>query len=341
MQEVIAWVWGSVGHGNAIEQYSWALSVLTRILLPEGTACGRGNLEASCLLLHVLVACRRLVAASLRGGHAVLPGYSVWGGFVSFKIRTQLLLYSCVVHHVRVWVLQRVGLCTVSGEPVQGQASSVSRCARAGHSFFSSVHSTDTERAWYYGFQGPLYLFDPCRPGLFLAYCAKGSNRSNFSWIRLPRWPWCEIASYLYNPCKHVSFPPDSVLPPEFLIVFFVFIPYHQKEFQFFRCLRLSRMLGMSSESFTMLLVACVVSQRAGGFRRSWQFAKLAARGGCGSSMARGHFGSFDPRISGTGRLSNLPMRWRCAARVLCWLHFCSYECVLPSTTLVRQSTRG
>ena len=34
-----------------------------------------------------------------------------------------------------------------SGEPVPGQASSVSRCAGAGHSFFSSLHSTDTGRA--------------------------------------------------------------------------------------------------------------------------------------------------------------------------------------------------
>ena len=35
------------------------------------------------------------------------------------------------------------------------------------------------------------------------------------------------------------SFPPDSVLPPEFWIIFFLFIPYLPKEFQFFRCLRL------------------------------------------------------------------------------------------------------
>ena len=35
VHEVIAWVWGSVGHENAREQYSWALSVLIRTL-PEG-----------------------------------------------------------------------------------------------------------------------------------------------------------------------------------------------------------------------------------------------------------------------------------------------------------------
>ena len=57
MQEVIAWVWGSVTHGNAVEQYTWALSVLVRTLLPEGTACGHARVETSCLLLHVLVAC--------------------------------------------------------------------------------------------------------------------------------------------------------------------------------------------------------------------------------------------------------------------------------------------
>ena len=124
----------------------------------------------------------------------------------------------------------------------------------------------------YYGFQGPLHLFDQCRLGLFLAHCAKGSSRSNFSWIQLPRWPRWEIASYLYGAC--------SVLPPEFWNTFFGFILYHP--------IQLSRLLGMSSESSTMLLVACVAGQLAGGFRRSWQFAKRAARGGCGSSMARG-----------------------------------------------------
>ena len=34
--------------------------------------------------------------------------------------------------------------------------------------------------------------------GCSVAYCAKGSNRSNFPWIWLPKWPRWEIASYLY-----------------------------------------------------------------------------------------------------------------------------------------------
>ena len=57
MQEVIAWVWGSVTHGNAVDQYTWTLRVLIRTLLPEGMAFGHAKVEASCLLLHVLVAC--------------------------------------------------------------------------------------------------------------------------------------------------------------------------------------------------------------------------------------------------------------------------------------------
>ena len=71
---------------------------------------------------------------------------------------------------------------------------------------FSSLHTAQIrEEHAYYGSQGPIYLFDPCRLGLFRAYCAKGSNKSNFPWIRLPRWPWWETASYLYGACKQVS----------------------------------------------------------------------------------------------------------------------------------------
>ena len=105
------------------------------------------------------------------------------------------------------------------------------------------------ERA-YYGFQGPLYLFDPCWLGLFLAYCAKGSNRSNFPWIRLPRWPRMEIASYLCGACKHVSeflkLPSTQCSASRVLDYPLRFHSYHQKEFQFFRCLRSSRMLGQA-----------------------------------------------------------------------------------------------
>ena len=57
MQEAIVWVWGSVTHGNAVEQYTWALGVLIRNFSPEGLAHGHAKMEMLCLLLHVLVAC--------------------------------------------------------------------------------------------------------------------------------------------------------------------------------------------------------------------------------------------------------------------------------------------
>ena len=91
-----------------------------------------------------------------------------------------------------------------SVKPVPEQASPAPRCVGIGHPFFLFLHSSDSGRT-YCGSQGPIYLFDPCRLGLFLAYCTKGSNRSNFPWIRMPRWPRWETASYLKRACKQVS----------------------------------------------------------------------------------------------------------------------------------------
>ena len=53
---------------------------------------------------------RRFVAASRRGGRAVLPGCTVLGGLISLGIWTHLSLYFRVVF-VRVWGLLKVGLC--------------------------------------------------------------------------------------------------------------------------------------------------------------------------------------------------------------------------------------
>ena len=108
MHEVIVWVWGSVTHGNAVEQYTWALSVLIRTLLPKKhglRACEDGNvvLVAACLGgVHWWSCVRRFVAASLRDGRAVLPEYSVLGGLIALEIWTHLSLCFCVVS-VRVW----------------------------------------------------------------------------------------------------------------------------------------------------------------------------------------------------------------------------------------------
>ena len=110
------------------------------------------------------------------------------------------------------------------------------------------------------------------------------------------------------------SFPPDSVHHPGFWNISCAFILYHRKEFQLFRCLQLSRILGMPSENSTRLLVACVVGLLADGCKRSLHCARRAARCGCGSLVARGSFETCSPRSSGIGTLGSLPMRWCCAA---------------------------
>ena len=70
---------------------------------------------------------RRFVAASLRGGRAVLPECSVLGGLITFVIWTHLSLYFCVVP-VRVWGFLKVGLCTDSSP-----SSPRKRCILARH----------------------------------------------------------------------------------------------------------------------------------------------------------------------------------------------------------------
>ena len=91
------------------------------------------------------------------------------------------------------------------------------------------------------------------------------------------------------------SFPPDSVPSAVFWIIFFGSILYHPKE--------LSRIVGMSSESSTMLLVACVVPARR------WVHAQRGVRN-AGSKRwlpffnGKRPFETFTPRSSGTGRSS-------------------------------------
>ena len=179
---------------------------------------------------------------------------------------------------------------------------------------FSPLYTAQIrEEHAYCGSQRPLYLNDFCRLGLFLAYCAKGSNRSNFPWIRLPRWPRWEVASYLHGACKCVSeflkLPSRQCsasrvmeydlrchsLPPERVA----------------GCLHSSRTLGRSSENSTRLLVGLL----AVGFRRSLQ---RAAKDGCISSVANEPFETSTPRSSWIERSSSLPMRWCCAACVPC-----------------------
>ena len=91
-----------------------------------------------------------------------------------------------------------------SCRPGLGQTCSISRSAGSGQSFFFRHYTIFTEHA-YSGSQAPLNLFDPRRLGLFLAYCAKGSSRPNFPWIRLPRWPRWRIASCLRGASRLVQ----------------------------------------------------------------------------------------------------------------------------------------
>ena len=182
---------------------------------------------------------------------------------------------------------------------------------------FSSLYTAQIrEQHAYSGSRGPVYLF-PCRLGLCLAYCAKGSNRSNCPWIRLPKWLRWEIASYLCGTCKQVSeflkLPLDSALHSRFWNISCGFIQYHRKEFQYFRCLQSSRILG-KLRKITRLLEACGAGLLVGGCKRIWKSARRAARGGCGSSTARGFSGTCSPRSSGSGTSTSLPMRWCCAA---------------------------
>ena len=106
-----------------------------------------------------------------------------------------------------------------------------------GHSFFLSVQALLREEHAYYGSQGPLFLFDPDRLGLFLAYCAKGSNQSNFPSSVGLHHICMEHANRFLN---FLSVPPDNVLHPVFWNISSGFILYHRKEFQLFWCLQSS-----------------------------------------------------------------------------------------------------
>ena len=164
---------------------------------------------------------------------------------------------------------------------------------------FSFLYTAQTrEEHAYCGSQGPICLFDPCRLGLFLAYSAKGSNKSNFPWIRLPGWPRWQTASYLCG--------------ARVWNISCGFILYHRKEFQYFRCLQSSRVLGMSSENSVRLSAAC------GAGLLVEMCARRAATGGCGSSLARGSSETCSPLSSSNGTSTSLPKRWCCAACERC-----------------------
>ena len=131
------------------------------------------------------------------------------------------------------------------------------------------------------------------------------------------------------------NFPPDSVLHPGFWNIFCGSIPYHRKEFQFFRCLQSSRILGMWSENSTRLLAPCAVGRLVDGCKGSWWCARRVARGGCGSSMARGSSETCSPRSSGNGTSTSFLQRWSCAACEPCrGSGDCRYGSSRPKTSI-------
>ena len=151
------------------------------------------------------------------------------------------------------------------------------------------------EKHAYYGFQGPLYLVDPCRLGLFLAYCAKGSKRANM------------FPSFS-------SFPPDSVLPPRVLDYLLRFHSLLPKGVPVFQVSSVVENIGNVQRKFHD-----VIGRMRCGPARRWVQTQLAVRKAGSKRWLRFFngkraFGTFDPRIPGTGRMSNLPMRCRCAA---------------------------
>ena len=81
-----------------------------------------------------------------------------------------------------------------------------------------------------------------------------------------------------------------------------------------FKFLQLSGVLDMSSEISTRLLVACGVGLLVDGCK----CARRAAKGGCGSSVARGSSETCSPKSSRNGMSTRLPKRWCCAACELC-----------------------
>ena len=104
MQEVIAWVWRSVTHGNAVEQYTWALSVLIWTLLPEGMAYGHAKVElVACTLVELRQASRRRKPQrwTCRVARILSVG---WFDLVR-NLDTSL---------VRFWGLLKMGLCADS-----------------------------------------------------------------------------------------------------------------------------------------------------------------------------------------------------------------------------------
>ena len=171
----------------------------------------------------------------------------------------------------------------------------------------------------YCGFQGPLYLFDPCRLGLFLACCAKGSNRSNYPLIRLPRWPRWEVASFVCGACKQVSeflkLPSRQCSASRVLDYLPRFYSPPPKRVPVYQVPSVVKNIGNKRKFHDV-----IVGTRCGPVRRWVQGQRSVRKPEVVAVLQRQEdlCEKFTPRRSGTGRWSTLPMRLCCAACVPC-----------------------
>ena len=458
MQEVIAWVWGSVTHGNAVEQYTWALTVLIRTLLPEIMAYGHAKVETSCLLPHVLVACTvvelhqpfrrrkpqrwacRVARVLSVGGFDLIryldtslivflrglcSGLGPSEGGIVYGLFSKEALYvgkasvnrthcpglaARLTEHIRC--LYRPGLKDANKQKVSTSQAQIMGCSFLSTGCLPTISQTLAAEAVAISMEAPMGNAKDAAEERRLR--CKGDNakvraprRRPSSWRRRKRRPWesiwgCSAVQEAFSNhfrskpvlfpgelgldipfslCTRLryeksmriaglkdlsiclipagwgsswriarkartgqtfrgsgcrdgldgrlrricmvranrfpnfsNFPPDSVLHPGFWKIFCGSIPYHRKEFQFFRCLQSSRMLGMSSENSMRLLAACAVGRLVDGCKGSWWCATRVARGGCGSSMARGSSETCSLRSSGDGTSTSVLQRWSCAA---------------------------
>ena len=127
------------------------------------------------------------------------------------------------------------------------------------------------------------------------------------------RW---EIASYLYGACKQVSefleLPSRQCSASRILVYLRRFLSLPPKRVPVFQVPPVVRSIGLVNS--TRLLVACGMGLLVDGRKRIWMCARRAAKGGCGSSMARGSSETCSLKSSRNGMSTRVPKRWCCAA---------------------------
>ena len=193
--------------------------------------------------------------------------------------------------------------------------------------FSSFLYSSDTRRTcilWVSRAQGPIYSFDPCRLGQI-----PGVLRERFESFELFVDPNAEVApvggcftfvrsmqtGFLKLPSRQCS--ESRVL--EYLLRFHSLPPKRVPGVPVFQVSPVIKNIGHCQATIPRghwwhAVRACGAGLLADGCKRIWMCARRAARGGCGSSIARGSFETCSPRSSRNGTSTSLPKRWCCAA---------------------------